>query len=177
MERAVHCSQEECCLDAQPGQRADLAIPRIKILALGSPHGDDQIAWHVAERLQRDPRLAGLVHKISTPWDLIDHAQAGTRLILLDACRAGLSPGTIVRSNECQLKELEDRRCSSHGGTVSSCLQMARALGRDYKEALIVAVEIEAPSVGPDLSATFDRAAAALESEVRATLSAWDFIV
>jgi hydrogenase maturation protease len=148
----------------------------LKILALGSPHGDDRVAWHVADSLQRDDRLVGTVHKIASPWDVIDHLQSVNRLVVLDACRSGAPIGAIVRRKEHDLHEIPEGCRSTHGGQIADALRMARALGKHCDDVLFLGVEIETPSGGEKMSDAACRAAVFLEAEVRANLSRWQLI-
>lgn len=154
----------------QADRSADSIDVPFTILALGSPHGDDRVAWHVADRLERDPRFTGTVHKIGSPWDVIDYFEAGCRVIILDACRSGAPVGTIVRRTGQTLRETPERTSSTHGGNLAQSLQMARALGRNCNDVLILALEIESTADDREMSPRVLQAASELESEVRSRL-------
>ena len=72
----------------------------IAILALGSVYGDDCVAWHTADLLKSEARLAGIVKKIGSPWELIDFLSEDGRIIVLDACISGALLGTLVQLGE-----------------------------------------------------------------------------
>jgi len=145
----------------------------IKILALGSPHGDDRVAWHAAERLQTDRRLAHAVHRVASPWDLIDYLQFGCKVIILDACRSGAAVGSLIRLSEHDLEKLESRGGTTHGGSIAESLRLAGALGRPYESVIVLVVEIDEPSSVSEMSEAGRQAAKKLETEARRTLSRW----
>jgi hydrogenase maturation protease len=151
-------------------QRAGAAA--IQIVALGSPHGDDRVAWQAAERLQSDARLARAVRKIASPWDLIDSLHSRSKVIVLDACCSGETAGTLVEFWGPDLEEYLDRGCSTHGGSISECLRLARALGRTCDDVVVLAVEIDQPA-GVELSAAGREAVRKLEEGARQVLSRW----
>ena len=154
----------------QAERSADSIDVPFTILALGSPHGDDRVAWHVADRLESDPRFTGNVHRIVSPWDVIDHLDEGCRVVILDACRSGAPVGTIVRRTGQTLREAQERTRSTHGGSLTEALQMARALGKECDDILILAIEIESTGSDREISPPVLQAALELENEVRSRL-------
>ena len=64
-------------------------MPDFRILAIGSPHGDDQIAWCVADRLIRESPFRDRTECVASPWAVLDHLDASGPLIIIDACRSG----------------------------------------------------------------------------------------
>jgi hydrogenase maturation protease len=147
----------------------------IQIVALGSPHGDDRVAWQAAEQLQRDAGLADAVRTIASPWDLIDSLHSGVKMIILDACRSGAAVGTLVELREPDLEEYLDRGCSTHGGSIAESLRLAGALGRTCDDVVILAVEIDEPS-GTELTEAGGEAVLRLEAGVQQVLSRWRVI-
>jgi hydrogenase maturation protease len=145
----------------------------IEILALGSPHGDDRVAWHAAERLQTDRRLAHAVHRIASPWDLIDYLQSGCKVIILDACLSGAAVGSVIQLAEHDLEKLGSGGGSTHRGSIVESLRLARALGRRSQNLVVLAVEINEPSSVPEMSEAGRQAARKLEAETRRILSRW----
>src|SRR5262245_39058101 len=102
--------------------------PQVRIFAVGSPHGDDQIGWRALERLQSENIPGVQLTALVTPLGLLDHLQGCRAVVLLDACRGGSPPGSIVRltwpfpTDECP-------SASSHGfGTVAT-IALAESLG------------------------------------------------
>jgi len=157
------------CMVEETDQQPDVAD--IRILALGSPHGDDRVAWCVAERLQGD-RLT--VQKIACPWDLIDHLHSVKKVLILDTCRSGAPVGTLIRRNEHNLEESWLGYASTHAGSISESLRLARVLGRHFGEATVLAVEIDEPLTGGEVSPAASDCVRKLEAEVRQTLLHWN---
>lgn len=138
------------------------------MLALGSPHGDDQIAWMVAERLNADPLFRGTCIQLRTPWDVVPHIRANRRTIIIDACRSGAPAGTIHRL---AAQELPDRRgysASSHGGTLVDALRLAESLEYEVTEVVIYGIEIAGCQPGAPLSESMRRTAEELANRIRA---------
>jgi hydrogenase maturation protease len=148
----------------------------IRVFALGSPHGDDRVAWCVAERLQCERRLAGALHKVSSPWDLIDHLHSVSKVLILDACHSGSPVGTLIHRNEQNLEESRAGCGSTHAGSISESLRLARVLGKRFGEVIILAVEIDNSSNAPEMSQAARDATRTLEAEARHTLSQWHVI-
>lgn len=149
-------------------------VNHVRIVALGSGQGDDQIGWHVGERLATDPKLAGRVFRLSSPWDVAEHFEAGRQLIILDACRSSVAPpGQILRLRPEDVAATGRRGHSIHGGSLAEGLEMARALGRRCEGVVIYAAVIDSCAVGAELSDAGLKAAEELEVEVRRELSRW----
>jgi hydrogenase maturation protease len=147
-----------------------------RILALGSPHGDDRVAWQVAERLGQVPSLHGCVVALASPWDLLDHLNRDTPVILLDACQpepngSRPSPARVFRFDATDLPALPKGRTSTHGGDLKEILQLADRLGRMPSESVLLAVEIVGTGPEEGLSASGQAAADALERSVLEELS------
>jgi hydrogenase maturation protease len=74
-------------------------MARTLIVGLGSPHGDDQVGWRVAEALR--PHVAHLsgvaVRTAAVPLDLLDWLEGVDSLHICDACCSAQPPGTLHR--------------------------------------------------------------------------------
>lgn len=81
------------------------------IIGFGSPHGDDQIGWLVADRLAADARLPceAVVRKAVIPLDLLDHLDGVDCLHVCDAVYDESSPGAILRSEWCANSDVSTR--------------------------------------------------------------------
>lgn len=106
--------------------------PHPRVLCLGSAHGDDQVAWFAAERLQAlSPALD--VRLLSSPLQLLDTLPGCKRAILVDAAVADghqLQPGRILEFlwPDARLQALDG--ISSHGFSAPRVLALAERLGR-----------------------------------------------
>lgn len=100
------------------------------IVAVGSSHGDDQAAWHVADLLSsslcRDTRIV----KASVPLNMIDWLENVDRLYIIDACEGGGDVGQLLRLSwpDGQLTKL--RAAGTHDFDVPSVLDLAEKLNR-----------------------------------------------
>lgn len=68
-------------------------------VGMGSPHGDDQIGWLVADRLREQvPPLTGvLIRRAIVPIDLVDWLDGFGHLYVCDACKTGAPLGELRR--------------------------------------------------------------------------------
>jgi hydrogenase maturation protease len=101
---------------------------RTLFVGLGSPHGDDQVGWRVAEELRhRQPDRA--VRVARTPAELLDWLEGLDGLELCDAVR-GATPGRLHVWDwpTPQLGRL--RSAGSHAFGVTAVLELAQRLGR-----------------------------------------------
>lgn len=115
--------------------------PTVRILGVGSLHGDDQVGWSVVDELERDPVLQGACCKLSTPWDLAVHLGRGDECIVVDACQSGAEPGTIRKLRVQDLPALGETATSSHGASLLSAVKLAEALGYDLSRVSIYVIE------------------------------------
>ena len=151
---------------------SDGASP-VRLLALGSPHGDDRLAWSVVDRLQSNPEMRRIAHRLKSPWELLDHLQSGCRLLLLDACESGAPAGAIHHYSERDLDASLGMRPSTHAGTVREALALARALGRTWEELRILAVEIDSRQASSATQEVSSESLARLEQAARRVLGEW----
>jgi hydrogenase maturation protease len=105
--------------------------PRIHIVGLGSPHGDDLAGWAVIDLLAGEPLPAGVgLHRCMTPArDLLGALDGATRVVLVDAIdglSAGAVPGTLLQCAPAGLRN-GTGPLSSHGVSVKSLLDLAGA--------------------------------------------------
>lgn len=146
----------------------------IRILALGSPHGDDQVAWRVVDNLARDSSSTYRALSTPTPWDILEHLSPERRVIVLDACCSGAEPGTVFRVTGAHFEQLRGDRMSTHGGDLAAILRLAGALGRLPQVLVILAVEIASAEPTSELSEQGRQAVIELERQVRQELSQWN---
>lgn len=142
-----------------------------QILALGSPHGDDQVAWRVADKLSNDPALSDCVHKLTSPYELVGHFRTDLPAIVIDACHSGQPPGSVFRIDGDRLHELPAISSSTHGGTVADAIRLADALQCKPLPLVVLAVEIESSRPNQPLTATAYQSIDELEQHVRAEVA------
>ncbi len=145
----------------------------VRILALGSPHGDDRVAWVIADRLSQDPHVQSLVRKLASPWDLVHHLVPECSVIVLDACIGSTCPGSIWRISERELANSPLAHPSTHGGSLVQSLELARALHRTIREVVVFGVAVESCEPGAELSESAHSAVDDVVHNVQDLLSEW----
>jgi hydrogenase maturation protease len=127
-----------------------MAGPSCIVLALGSPHGDDRVAWDVVDRLANSGKFKGRTLKLTSPFEIAAHVDSGLDMIVIDACRSDAPPGCVVRLDESEMSRMRPGASSTHGGSLVEALHLARALGRQPHRLTVLAVEIESgfPNTG-----------------------------
>lgn len=140
------------------------------MLGVGSPHGDDRLGWWVVEALERSPVPGVEVRSIGDPMQLLDHLDGVETLVVVDACRSGREPGSIVRREWPADDILRDDSCSSHGFGLARVLELAGALGRLPRSVILIGVEAGSCGVGEDLTPDVSNALMTALARVRALL-------
>lgn len=125
----------------------------VQVLGLGSSHGDDRAGWEAIQRLQ--PHLpAGIAAvALSDPLQMLTRLDGCTRLVIVDACRTGAAPGTILRGAWADGLTSCEPRASTHGLGVAEALGLAKTLGRLPSEVVLYGIEGESFDPGDNLSA------------------------
>lgn len=113
------------------------------VVGVGSPHGDDQVGWRLADQLARGPSARIEAVAVKVPIDLIECLEGREALVVIDAARTGRSPCEITRLDwpEDRLETTCDR--STHGFGVAGALALAETLGRLPPKVVLLAVEVE----------------------------------
>ena len=137
-----------------------------RVIAIGSPHGDDQVAWRLAERLRSRPELSKNVITLNEPLRLLDHLDGCDRLVILDACYGNAVPGTVTRL-EWPDERIQIRHAhSSHGFGPEGALQLAEKLDRMPPNVVLFGIEIGSCAPGDSVSEAVESALGVLESTV-----------
>lgn len=137
-----------------------------RVIGIGSPHGDDQAAWRLIERLRNREGLNASTVSLSDPSCLLDFLDHCDRLIIVDACAGGGSPGTITRL-EWPDARIEARHShSTHGMGVVFTLQLAEKLGRLPPEVVLFGIELSQCQRVGSLSDIVERAMSELEEKI-----------
>lgn len=107
----------------------------IRIIGLGSPHGDDQVGWRVIEDLRRADINAGLLALDRPGPALLNDLGDCRRVILIDACDGGWQGGEIRHLTLAQLLNgAELQQQSSHQLGLAETLQLAKITGHRLPE-------------------------------------------
>jgi hydrogenase maturation protease len=143
---------------------------RIRVLAVGSPHGDDQVGWEIVARLHQRIPSGVEARTLSEPLELLDHLDGCDRLIVLDACRSGGKPGTTCRFRWPDERLDWQAGGSSHGLGVAAALSLAVSLGRTIPEVVLFGIEGRNWAPGEGLGPEVSEALPLLVEEVLAEL-------
>ena len=152
---------------------ATLPERAVRIFALGSPHGDDRVAWEIADRLSQDPMVRPHVHTLATPWELVERLEPDCSVIVIDAGVGSAAPGTVLRLGEHELATAPLARYSTHGGSLAEALQLARSLQKEIRELVVFAVAVQSCEPGAELSESARCAVGDVAGQVQALLSKW----
>ncbi|MCA9120255.1 MAG: hydrogenase maturation protease [Planctomycetaceae bacterium] len=145
----------------------------IQIFALGSPHGDDRVAWVAADRLSQDSAIRPFVHTLVTPWDMVQLLLPDCSVIVIDACLGCSVPGAVHRLTGRELATSPAARHSTHGGSLAGSIELAATLQRTIRELVVFAVEVESCEPGTELSESAHAGVDAVVEQIRAQLSEW----
>jgi hydrogenase maturation protease len=135
------------------------APPRIVVIGVGNLLlKDEGIGIHALEALQGIglPPDVMLVDGGTSP-DLIAYTQAGDKLIIIDAAKAGGEPGAIYRFRPEDLAEEKGVLTSAHELGVVQNLRLMSLLGNEPAETIIIGIEPEEIDPGLELSAALQR--------------------
>ncbi len=127
-------------------------IVKTVVVGIGSPHGDDQIGWRIADRLSQAMCSSVEIYKAASPIELLDFANRADELTICDACRADSDFGTIWCWNW-PTEAIETCRFSgSHDLPLPVALELASQLGRLPRRVTIWGVNIGSTEPAADLS-------------------------
>jgi hydrogenase maturation protease len=125
----------------------------VRLIGIGSPHGDDAVGWEVVRRLQsRLSNKNGIhLHRLHGGNGLL-HLLDGTRsLLLIDAAITGSRPGTIHRWTWPDERLAIQPPGSTHGLGLAETLRLAETLGLLPPTVAIIAIEGRENAPGTDL--------------------------
>lgn len=102
----------------------------LTVIGLGSPFGDDQVGWWIAERLRQrvPPSIARVLIRDRPGTSVLEEIAGGPAAMLIDAAHTGAAAGTIQCLSPA---EIEPRAgvWSSHDMRLGESLCLGRALG------------------------------------------------
>ena len=131
----------------------------IRILGVGSPHGDDRAGWEVIEALRASGLLAQpaadaiTAECVDRPGSrLIPRLAGADVVVVVDAMRGGSPPGT-VRKLALEETESAPETFSCHGFGPGAALALARALGALPSRLAVFGIELGQLTPGEGLSA------------------------
>lgn len=128
--------------------------PRIVVVGVGNLLlKDEGIGIHAVKALQEInlPADVRLIDGGTSP-DLISYTQAGDKLIIIDAAKAGGAPGTIYRFHPEDLAAERQTLTSAHELGVPQNLKLMSLLGNEPGETIIIGIEPGEIGAGLELS-------------------------
>jgi hydrogenase maturation protease len=153
---------------------------RVCVVGVGSPDGDDRLAWAALAALRegrvwaRMPPGAASLHTCDRPGVMLLQAwRHADKAILVDAVCSGAAPGTLWRLPGDAIPG-SDRTLSTHGFGISLAVELATALHRLPAELVFLGMEMQADQRGDELSPVVR---AALPELVRAIETELEFLL
>jgi len=126
----------------------------IRVVGVGSPLGDDGVAWEAIRQLRHRPGLLPEVEffMVEGGQRILDLLDGTGTLVLVDAVAAGGRPGTIHRFDWPDQRIANLRPGSTHDLRPAEALRLAAALGIAPPRVLVFGIEIESLGHAPGLS-------------------------
>lgn len=142
----------------------------IRIVAVGSPIGDDAVGLVVGRRLAHDaPRDAEVLVRNRPGFALVDALRGADAVLLIDATSSGAPAGTLHRIDLRQRRESARVRshASIHGPGILEAIALAEALGVHPAVLELLGIAIDRPEPGFALSAPVAASVCAAERLAR----------
>jgi len=116
----------------RPALAANEPKPRVALIGIGSPFGDDTLGWQVLDALRKRPLLLPeyevAFEKADRPGPgLLEYMQGFDVAVLIDALDAGLPPGTVKLLGQDDLAKIE-LPASTHSLGVAEALALGQTL-------------------------------------------------
>lgn len=115
------------------------------LIGIGSPQGDDQIGWMVAEAIGAKSGANITVRRASVPLDLLDWLTGADSLHVVDACVGSNAIGELTRWEWPELvADHHDQTPfrSTHGFDLVSALRLGEKLGRLPLKVVVWGIEV-----------------------------------
>ncbi|HAT1795308.1 TPA: hydrogenase maturation protease [Legionella pneumophila] len=136
----------------------------IKVLGIGSPFGEDQAGWLVADRLKTELSKEHYASKtlIIESYDrpgllLIELMNPAKVVFLIDAVKSGCAPGTIHRLKNNEIFAFQSR-LSTHEMGVAEALQIGQSLNDLPEDIILYGIEIDNTTFNTALSKSVKKA-------------------
>lgn len=147
------------------------------VLGCGNPiMADDGLGIAVLERLQqgwRFPREVQLVDGGTWGVNLLPAVESTRRLLLLDAIRSGLPPGTLVTLTGTELPRFFAHKLSPHQIDLREVLALAELRGTLPDTIVALGAEPEMIDMRASLSPSVESVVESLAVQAVAQLAAW----
>ncbi|WP_133130776.1 hydrogenase maturation protease [Legionella yabuuchiae] len=133
----------------------------LRVLGIGSPFGDDQVGWHVANRLKQQigpdsERL--LITACDRPGTrILELMRSADKVFLIDAVMTGAPAGTVHYLKNEEIISFPNG-LSTHGIGIIDAIEIGKALNELPKQIVLYGIEIENVSKNFKLSKIIERA-------------------
>lgn len=124
------------------------------VIGVGSPHGDDQVGWLIADRLAVRGYREFPIEKVATPLEILDRLENVAWLGICDACHGSGKAGTWNRWTWPNVELTQQRFAGSHDFSLTAVLNLAARLGKLPQTVVIWGVEVETCQPAEAISAT-----------------------
>jgi hydrogenase maturation protease len=116
---------------------------RIRVIGIGNAdRGDDAAGLLVARELvSRLPAAIDVVECAGDQTRLLDAWHGATLVVVVDAMRTGLEPGTLHVLDPTAAPLFDDAALSAHGLGLAAALELGRALGNLPERLVIIGIE------------------------------------
>jgi hydrogenase maturation protease len=138
----------------------------VRVVGIGSPHGDDQAGWRFVELLQRKDLPNTDVVAVRGAVAVVDCLQECRSAILVDACRSGAEAGSITRLVWPDARVSLQHGRTTHGFGLASALELAQRLRCLPGQVVVYGVEAECCDPGTEMSPAVQAALASLVRRV-----------
>jgi hydrogenase maturation protease len=141
----------------------------LRVVGIGSPHGDDQVGWRLIGELAGMDHLRVRAEVLATPLDILNDLAGVDTLVVVDACDAGLAPGGVLIRDwpwPCE----ERGKASSHGLGIEAVLRLAEQLGRIPSRVVLFGVQTNRLEESPDLSGALAGVLPGIEDQLQALI-------
>ncbi len=149
---------------------------RTLVVGIGSPHGDDQVGWVIAEMLRSVLPQQIDVKRAATPSQVLDWLSGTDRLFVCDACEGRLSdasPAICQRWRWPTPLVASVRSSNSHSFGLPGVFQLAEQLGTLPDDVIVYGITGRSfnafadisPKVGSSLQGVVDRIADEIQSD------------
>jgi hydrogenase maturation protease len=126
----------------------------IRVVGVGSPLGDDALAWEVVQNLRERPELRPdvEVYIVAGGQRILDVLDGRGTLLLVDAVATGARPGTIHRFEWPDGRVEAMRPGSTHDLRPAEALRLAAALQIAPPRVVVFGIEVDNVDPQPGLS-------------------------
>ena len=126
--------------------------PRTIVIGLGSPHGDDQVGWLLADEITQRAGAVVDVRAVTVPVNLLSAIESFGRVILIDAVRGNATSEQLQRWEWPSPEIARARVGGTHALGLAETLELAHSLGQLPEVVVVWGVSGERFAPGDELT-------------------------